>query len=81
MFVLPRASRHLRWRLVEVERRRIHNMVSSMCLLLFSFLSEFFRSRHDLDFSSLSVVRDCLAALLEETHSSTLVLRYERHLL
>ena len=55
-------------------------MVTSYLFLLLPFLSEFFRSRHNLDFSSLSVVRNCLAALFEETHSSSLVLRDERYL-
>ena len=55
-------------------------MVPSYLFLLLPFLSEFFRSRHNLDLSPLSVVRNRLAALFEETHSSTLVLRDERYL-
>ena len=65
--------------MVKVEHRRIHRLVSYKWLLLFLLLSKFFRSRHQANLRSLSVLRYCLAALLQEVNSSSLALRDERH--
>ena len=55
-------------------------MVSYISLLLFLFLSEFFRSRHQTNLRSLSVFFNYLAALLKEINCPSLALGNERYL-
>ena len=54
-------------------------MVSCVRLLLFPFLSEFFRSRHQTNLRSLSVFFNYLAALLKEIDCPSLALGNERY--